>query len=155
MRVLVAGVGNLLRGDDGFRVAVAVRLLREGVPADVRVLDIGIGGIQLVQELHDGYDMLIVVDALDLGKPPGTLVTMRPEVAEPTGPDDLADVHYANPARALMLAKALGVLPETVWLVGSQPEDAGRLGDSLSEAVERSVGPAVAEVRRLIESLEP
>jgi len=155
VRVLVAGVGNLLRGDDGFGVAVAVRLLREGVPADVRVLDIGIGGIQLVQELHDGYDMLIVVDALDLGKPPGTLVTMRPEVAEPTGPDDLADVHYANPARALMLAKALGVLPETVWLVGSQPEDAGRLGDSLSEAVERSVGPAVAEVRRLIESLEP
>ena len=153
MRVLVAGVGNVLRGDDGVGVAVAQRLQQEGVPEGVTVLDVGIGGIHLVQELHDRFDALIVVDALDLAREPGTLVTMRPEIAEPSGPDDLADAHYATPERALMLAKALGVLPATVWLVGIQPEDPDALGDDLSPAIARAVGPAAEEVLRLLREL--
>jgi len=155
VRVLVAGVGNVLRRDDGFGVAVIDRLSRQGVAENVRVLDVGIGGIHLVQELHDGFDALIVVDAVDLGKPAGTLLTIRPEIEAPTGPDDLADTHYATPARAFMLANALGVLPQRVWVVGAQPEDADTLGDSLSDALERAVNPAVDEIRRLIAGLDP
>ena len=150
--MLIAGVGNVLRGDDGFGVAVAHRLEREGVPENVRVYDVGIGGIHLVQELYDAFDALIVVDAVDLGREPGTVLTIRPDVASPRGPDDLADMHYATPERALMLANALGVLPETVWLVGCQPRDRDEIGEGFSPEVAAAVDTAVAEVRRLLES---
>ena len=153
MRVLVAGVGNVLRRDDGFGVHVAQRLEREELPAGVRILDVGIGGIHLVQELFDETDALIVIDAVDVGRPPGTVTVVRPDVRNPQGPDDLADTHYANPDRALMLAKALGVLPASVWLVGCQPLDADSLGEELTAPVAGGVDAAVAEVRRLLADL--
>jgi len=153
VRVLVAGFGNVLRRDDGFGVHVAERLQTEGTPAEVRVVDIGIGGIHLVHELLEPTDALIVVDALDLGRPPGTVMVVVPEVRAPTGRDDLADMHYATPERALMLASALGVLPEHTWIVGCQPDDADTLGEGLTTTLAGAVGPAVAEVRRLAAEL--
>jgi len=64
--VLVAGVGNVLHGDDGYGVAVAQRLMqRPDLPPAVKVVEVGIGGISLVQELFDGYDVLMIVDAVD------------------------------------------------------------------------------------------
>ena len=149
----MAGVGNVLRGDDGFGVEVAHVLQRLPAPNGVKVMDIGIGGIHLVQELHDGFDALVVVDAVELERPPGTLAVILPTVREPDGPDDLADIHYANPERAFMLAGALGVLPEIRWLVGCQPLDADRVGEGLSLEVAAAVEPAAAEVRRIVTDL--
>lgn len=156
MNVVVAGVGNVLRGDDGFGVAVVHRLLESAVPDGVRVIDIGIGGIHLVQELFQPTDALVVVDAVDLGRSPGTVFVVKPDVVDiaavPTleRRDMLADTHYATPERALMLARGLEVLPAVVWLVGCQPEDSERLGEGLSPAIERAVDVAAAEVRRLV-----
>ncbi len=153
MRIIVAGVGNVLRGDDGFGIAVAARLLERASPPEVEILDIGIGGIHLVQELFAGADALVVVDALDLGKPAGTVVVQEPEIREVAGPDDLADVHYATPERALMFARGLDVLPASVWLVGAQVVDADRVGQELSPEVAAAVDPAAEEVRRLVRTL--
>lgn len=150
MRIIVAGVGNVLRGDDGFGIAVAARLLEQRPPPEVEILDIGIGGIHLVQELFAGADALVVVDALDLGRPAGTVVVQRPEIREVAGRDDLADVHYATPERALMFARGLEVLPGQVWLVGCQVVNAESVGQGLSPAVADAVEPAAAEVRRLV-----
>lgn len=154
----MACFGNLLRGDDGFGVTVAERLLAGGVPTGVRVLEVGIGGIHLVQELLDPADALVVVDALDLGRRPGTVVVLRPELPGlHTSPlerrDQLADMHYASPERALMLARGLGILPAANFLVGCQCEDAERLGEGLSPKVAAAVDLAVAEVRRLVGQL--
>jgi hydrogenase maturation protease len=153
VRVVVAGVGNVLRRDDGFGVHVVDHLQRRAAPEEVQILDIGIGGIHLVHELLEHADALIVVDALDLGRPPGTVLVVRPEVRVPEGRDDLADMHYATPERALMLASALGVLPDCAWIVGCQPEDADGLGQELTPTVARAVEPAAAEVRRLAATL--
>lgn len=153
MRILVAGVGNVLRGDDGFGVAVAARLLEREPPEGVEVLDIGIGGIHLVQELLVGADALVVVDAVDLGRAPGTVVIQRPEIREIAGRDDLADVHYATPERALMFARGLQILPAATWLVGGQVADAESLGEGLSPALANAVEPAAGEVRRLVTEL--
>lgn len=156
MKVLVACFGNVLRGDDGFGVAVAQRLLAEPLPDDVRVLDIGIGGIHLVQELMTGVDMLLVVDAVDLGRPAGTVIVQEPDVADVTAlpidrrRDELADMHYATPERALMLARGLGVLPVRTLVVGVQTTDTDRLGEGLSVPTTSAVEPAVREIRRLI-----
>jgi len=147
--VLIACVGNVLRADDGFGPAVAARL--EGkLPPGARLVETGIGGIALVQELLAGYRGLVIVDALDNGSEPGTVLALEPEVAGE--PAHVPDVHLANPARVLALAKALGVLPQRLALVGCQPVDADGLGEQLSPAVERAVPLAAAKVREIVDA---
>ncbi len=159
MRVVVAGFGNVLRGDDGFGVVVAQRLLTEPIPDGVEVVEVGIGGIHLVQKLLDKSDALIVVDAVDLGRPPGTLLVLRPDVLDVTvltpsqRQDELADMHYATPERTFMIAAALGILPESTLLVGCQLADPDQLGVGLSPEVARATTVAVAEVRRIVAEL--
>lgn len=156
MDVIVAGVGNLLRGDDGFGVRVAQHLAESDPPPGVRVLDIGIGGIHLVQELMGGVDVLVVVDAVELGREPGTVLVIRPAVVDVAGMgqqqrhDELADMHYATPERAFMLARGLGVLPPVTWLVGCQPVEMDEPRRELSAPVRAAVATAAAEVRRLV-----
>src|SRR6266849_10741560 len=158
--VLVAGVGNVLRGDDGFGIAVVQQLAqRSDLPSTVKVVEVGIGGISLVQELLDGYDVLLIVDAVDRGGAPGTIYLLEPQVPDlATWPfeqrqDFLADMHMTTPSRALILARALGVLPSSVYLLGCQPTTCDDLVIGLSEPVERAVAPSVerlvSEIRRL------
>jgi hydrogenase maturation protease len=143
-RVLVACVGNVLRGDDGFGPAVAERL---SLPDGVRLVETGIGGIALVQELMAGWDGLVLVDAMDCGAAPGTVVSVVPEVGEAV---HVPDVHLANPERVLTTAKGLGVLPERVVIVGCQPTDVRELGKGLSPPVARAVDAAAREVERAV-----
>lgn len=159
MRILVAGWGNVLRQDDGFGVVVAQRLLDGRLPEQVRVMDVGIGGIHMVQALFEPTDGLIVLDAVDLGRHPGTVVVIEPDVMDVASlplierHDQLADMHYATPSRAFMLARALEILPPATWLVGCQPVDAQSYGEGLSAEVERAVETAIVEVKTLVASL--
>lgn len=162
MRVLVAGVGNVLRRDDGFGVAVAERLVRAELPWGTTVVETGIGGVALVQELlAEPYDALVLVDAVDRQRPPGTLVVIEPLVLDlhhltaDQRQDVLADAHLATPERVLMLARALGVLPPVVRMVGCQPLDAEGVGTGLSAPVAAALQDAVDEVRRIIDALAP
>ncbi len=124
MRAVVACFGNVLRADDGVGPAVAAALVAQPLPDGVRVLEVGIGGIHLVQELMDGADLLLVVDAVDLGRPEGTVLVQRPDVLDVSTlsvdrrRDELADMHLATPARALMVALGLGLLPAATFVVG-------------------------------------
>jgi len=160
MKILIAGVGNVLRGDDGFGVAVAQVIARGGiVPGEVTVFESGIAGIPLVQELMDGYDALIVVDAVERGGAPGTIYVIEPDIPAPGRIDpaalhqSLADAHYADPSRVLMLAKALGVLPPKVFIIGCQPAGYDELGAELSGPVRGAVAVAVERIETLIRSL--
>lgn len=159
MRVLVAGVGNVLRGDDAFGVEVAHRLANMALPSCVRVVETGIGGIALIHELQDGWDALVVADAVDRGRPPGTVLFITPEVVDVADlslaerHDLLADMHLATPERALMLARALGVLPPRVLLVGCQPLDAAAVGDGLSVQVAAAVDTAVEAIADHVRTL--
>jgi len=147
--VLIACVGNVLRGDDGFGPAVAARLEGE-LPPGARLVETGIGGIALVQELLAGYRGLVIVDAIDDGIEPGTVVALEPEV-DGAGAH-VPDVHLANPDRVLALAKALDVLPERLAIVGCQPADADELGEELSPVVERAVPVAAAKVKEIVDA---
>lgn len=158
--VLVAGVGNVLRGDDGFGIAVVQHLARRrDLPPTLTVVEVGIGGISLVQELLDSYDMLLIVDAVDRGGVPGTIYLLELEVPDlakwpfEQRQDFLADMHMTTPSRALILAKALGVLPPTIYLLGCQPTTCDELIIGLSKPVEHAIAPSVerlvGEIRRL------
>ncbi len=141
----MACVGNMLRLDDGFGYAVAARL--DGVPAGVEVLESGIGGMMIVQELMVGCDGLIIVDAVDRGAAPGTLFVIEPDVGEPA---NVGDIHLANPDRVLAVANGLGCLPERLLLVGCQPADTDGVGERLTPSVQRAVGPAVERIHEIL-----
>jgi hydrogenase maturation protease len=154
MRTLVAGFGNVLRGDDGFGVEVIRRLADMGIEsAEVALLDVGTGGIHLAQALLSPYDQVVVVDAVSLGSAPGTIsvraiegVTRITEI----------DMHLAIPSRALALAEALGGLPPRVFLVGCEPErdTLEELVIGLSAPVAAAVDQALVQVNRLIQGDE-
>ncbi len=159
MRVLIAGVGNVLRGDDGFGVEVARRMSQLELPEGVTVVETGIAGIALVHELQTGWDSVVIVDAVDRGRAPGALMLIKPEVVDvkaltpAESHDMLADMHLANPERVLMLAQALDVLPSTVLLLGCQLTDPDAVGEGLTPAVASAVDDAVTELLRLIDEL--
>jgi hydrogenase maturation protease len=146
-RILVAGVGNVLRGDDGFGPAVVARLGQ--LPAGVDAVETGIGGVALLQEILAGCDGLVLIDAVDRGAAPGTLFELAPEVGEAT---HVADVHLANPDRVLSIAKSMGALPARVRIVGCQPAEVDTLWEDLSPAVEAAVGRALGVVRRIVDA---
>lgn len=156
MNAIVACFGNVLRADDGVGPAVAHALLAEPLPEGVRVMEVGIGGIHLVQELLDGTDLLVIVDAVDLGRRAGTVVVQIPDVLDVSTlsvdrrRDELADMHLATPARALMVALGLGVLPAVTLVVGVQTTDTQEPRQGLSDTTRRAVPVAVQEVRRLL-----
>jgi hydrogenase maturation protease len=145
-RLLVACVGNVLRGDDGFGPAVAARL-ESSLPEGVELVETGIGGIALVQELLAGCDGLVLVDAIDQEAAPGTLFRIEPEVEEAA---HVADVHLTNPERVMGIAKAMGALPERVVIVGCQPADVDELGQRLSPQVGAAVERAADAVRETV-----
>lgn len=159
MRVLIAGVGNVLRVDDAFGVEVAHRLEHMDFPPGVRVVETGIAGIALVTELQDGWDALVVIDAVDHQRPPGTVMLIEPEVVDVhelswgAKGDLLADMHLATPERVMMLAKALGVLPPNVLMVGCQITDPDAVGQGMTPPVAAAVDVAVEEVLRHVATL--
>ena len=152
MTVLVAGVGNLFLTDDGFGSEVARRLAAAPPSGDVKVVDYGIRGMHLAYDLLDGYDALVVVDAVPGDGAPGDLSVL--EVGEDDLGDGELDAHGMAPVAVLAgLAKLGGSLPPT-YVVGCQPADVGEgIGPHtsgrrrLSTARSRSCRPARARAR--------
>jgi hydrogenase maturation protease len=153
-RVLVAGVGNVFLGDDGFGVEVARRLAAEGLPG-VEVEDFGIRGLHLAFRLLDPPALLVVADAVARGGPAGTLYVLEPDPpvdGDPAaGAAEATDGHGMHLPAVLAAARAMGAAPpRAVRIVGCEPADLGeRMG--LSAAVAAAVEPAVALVRSLAE----
>jgi len=143
--VLVAGIGNVFQTDDAFGVEVAGRLALRELPAGVRVEDFGIRGVHLAYELLEGYDALILVDAVPMGDAPGTLAVIDPDVgvSEPADAEIPAvDAHTMNPEVVLAMLSRLGGSVERIRIVGCQPADLHD-GMGLTPAVEAAVDSAV------------
>lgn len=159
-RALVAGIGNVLRGDDGFGPAVihALETMKK-LPGGVRTVELGIGGIGLVLELMDGYDTLVVVDAVDRCGAPGSLYILEPVVPDAVALPALerrelvADTHQTVPGPALIIARAAGVLPPVVRIVGCQPAETEEFSTELSPPVQQAVPAAVEAILGLLNSL--
>jgi hydrogenase maturation protease len=151
-RVLIAGIGNIFHGDDAFGVVVAQRLLSESVFPDVEVLDFGIRGIDLVFAFLDGYDLVVLVDAVSRGSEPGALYVIEPDLNKLDLDDAAIDGHSLDPWQVLRQAARMGATFGRVVVVGCQPlfteSDEGRIG--LSTVVEAAVEPAIGRVRSLV-----
>ena len=147
-RTLIAGFGNVLRGDDGFGVEVLRRLAERGMASEsVELLDVGTGGIRLAQELMNPYDRLIIVDAATRGGVPGSVYTLAVDEVRPTRE---IDMHTTVPSRALEVAQALGPLPGAIYLVGCEPASVDDLTTDLSPVVAAAVDQAIEEIAALL-----
>jgi hydrogenase maturation protease len=157
MKILVAGIGNVLLGDDGFGVEVARRLASKALPEGVRVVDFGIRGVDLAYALLDGYEAAVLVDVARRGGPPGTLYVLEPMVDEIHGGSESSpDPHSMHPARVMAFVEALGGTPGALRLVACEPAEVNEddLVMGLSAPVAAAVDPATALVESLIVSLE-
>ena len=154
-RVLVAGIGNIFFGDDGFGVEVVRRLRERRLPDGVAIVDFGIRGLDLTYALVDGYDAAVLVDALPRGGPPGTLYVLEPDVATSDTPS--IETHGMEPMKVLRLANALvGRLP-VLRIVGCEPappEEVGEMAMGLSATVAAAVPEAVRVVETLVTQLQ-
>lgn len=158
-RVLIAGIGNIFLGDDGFGSEVAQRLTQRQWPAEVRVVDYGIRGFDLAFALMDGCEAAILVDATPQGGAPGTLYLIDPELSNLTvpPPDSLPlETHGMQPLQVFRLVQRLGGRLPRLLIVGCEPgdfgpPDEGRIG--LSPPVAAAVEGACAKVESLAEEM--
>ncbi len=149
-RMLVAGIGNIFLGDDGFGVEAANRLASEDLPDEVAVRDFGIRGLHLAYEMLDGgYATTVLLDAVPRGGAPGSLYLIEPEL-ESLEAAPAPDAHAMDPGTVLATLKALGGVPGRVLIVGCEPESVEeRMG--LSTPVANAIGEAVRFVREIID----
>jgi len=158
-RVLVAGIGNIFLGDDGFGVEVVRRLSSRELPEGVEVVDFGIRGMDLAYALHDDYDLIVFVDATPRGGEPGTVYLIEPEIEE-DGAVSL-DTHGMDPVKVIKLSRTLGARPARTLVVGCEPQMVpGRRGgsethpyDDMLMELSEPVHAAVEEAANLVESL--
>jgi hydrogenase maturation protease len=152
-RILVAGVGNVFLGDDGFGVEVVKRLASRGLPEGVEVVDFGIRGMDLAYALQDDYELVIFVDATPRGEEPGTVYLIEPEIEEDGGV--MLDTHGMDPVRVLKLSRALGARPTRTLVVGCEPQVvvSGEDYDDMIMELSEPVRAAVEEAVKLVESL--
>src|SRR5919198_1353509 len=140
--VLVAGIGNVFLGDDGFGVEVIRRLDPARLPGGVVTMDYGIRGVHLAYDLLDGqYATLIMVDALSTGEQPGTVSVLEVDdrtLAEQPAP---MNAHVMHPEAALATLHALGGRIDRVLIVGCEPLSVAP-GMALSAPVSAAVGAA-------------
>jgi hydrogenase maturation protease len=157
--ILIAGIGNIFLGDDGFGCEVVRELLSREWPPGVAIKDFGIRSYDLAYALVEDYDAIVLVDAAPRGGSPGTTYAIE---IEPGELQQLAgatpDAHVMNPVSALQMAQSVGSVRAKLYLVGCEP---ARLepndGEfSLSEPVRQAVPEALNLVERLVrEQLGP
>jgi hydrogenase maturation protease len=165
-RILVAGIGNIFLGDDGFGCEVVRRLAGRELPGGIEVVDFGTRGLDLAYALHDDYETIVFVDATPRGEEPGTVYLIEAEVPEEG--EVALDTHGMDPVNVIRLARILGAEIPRTFVVGCEPQNIpGRRGGSrthpsqahpyddmlmeLSEPVQRAVDEAVKLVVSVVE----
>lgn len=159
-RILIAGIGNIFFGDDGFGVEVAQRLQTGRYPANVEIIDFGIRGVDLAYTLLEDYDELILVDAVSRGGAPGTLYLIEPDhlsVQQASTQESFLDAHSMDPLKVLAFARNLGARPIHTLLVGCEPAMLGNADEELvmglSEVVQSMIPGAIEMIDLLIDKL--
>jgi hydrogenase maturation protease len=142
--VLILGLGNPLLGDEGIGVRVVEELRGLALPDGVDVVEGGTGGLRLIS-LMEGYPRVIIVDAADMGQPPGQVIRFTPVEAQFKTVESPLSLHQIGLGEVLDLAEALEMAPAELIIIGIQP---GRIEEGAELSVE--VEAAIPQVIRII-----
>lgn len=152
-RILVAGLGNVFEGDDGFGVEVVQRLSAQPWPEGVEVRDFGIRGVHLAYQLLEPYDLVVMTDAVHRAGEPGTVYVIEhgadPDAPAPSDAEAAMDAHDLAPDGVLALVPRLGGTLCRVVVVGCEPETLTP-GMALSPSVAGSVDTAARLVTDIV-----
>lgn len=148
MKVVVLGVGNTLRADEGIGVRVVEALERDYVlPEDVTAIDAGTSSMEMLEDLSH-LDFLLVVDAIAAGKPPGTLVRLAGDEVPVFFRRNLSP-HGIGLSDVLAALEFMGAEPRETVIIGVQPvslELSTELTPTVAERLPELVAQAVAEL---------
>lgn len=149
LRKVVMGLGNLLNRDEGLGVQ-AVKLLddRIGKQTDFELLDGGVLGLNLLMIVEE-CSHLLILDAVNVGKPAGTVVELTKEQIPLYAGVKLSQ-HQITFQEVLGLANIRGKLPEHLHLIGIQPEDIS-VGLDLSQSIAEKMPEVISRAERMIE----
>jgi len=151
-RILIAGIGNIFLGDDGFGPEVMRHVCDRIDGSDgVCATDYGIGGMHLAYDLIEAWDALVLVDAIPNRGSPGTVHVFEADHESPDAPAGL-DAHGMDPATVFASLRALGGTAPRTIVVGCEVADVSD-GMGLSEPVEAAVPEAVRAVESAVTML--
>lgn len=152
-KILIAGIGNIFLGDDGFGPEVIRHLPQFSESVTVR--DFGIRGYDLSYALLDGYDAVILIDAAPRGELAGTVSLIELDLTEDSPAPAVLDAHAMNPVAVLNLARSMGPVSGRIFLIACEPEclggEEGAMG--LTAAVQAAVPPAAARAAQLVQTI--
>lgn len=147
-KIRIIGVGNPLMGDDGIGIAAAELLDALPLPAGVEVIDGGTGGLTLL-DLMDGAEKVVLIDAVETGGAPGSMVRFSPsEVAMEGGGPGLS-LHEAGLEEVLALGREMDLLPPQIVIYGIEPASVERrlgLSPEVADALDSLVEAILAEL---------
>lgn len=151
MHSLVVCIGNRLAGDDGVGASICDELAGIGMPDEARLLFLGLGGLDILDHLQ-GEELMVVVDAVQLGRTPGTVHVLDWQDIPVTGTRPVSG-HGIGIREAIEVGRRLYAdrMPEKIVLVGIEGEVFDQLGVPLSGKVQAAVPVAVQRVRELVE----
>ncbi|WP_094292110.1 hydrogenase maturation protease [Mycobacterium neumannii] len=149
--MLVAGLGNIFLGDDGFGPEVMRRVPPDLAGPHVAVRDYGIGGMHLAYDLLDGCDALVLVDAIPSRGAPGTLHVFEADLTDARAETGL-DAHAMDPAAVFASLNALGGTPPFTVVIGCEVDRVDE-GIGLSDAVAAAVPEAVQVIGEVVAGL--
>lgn len=148
-RTLILGLGNPLLGDEGIGGRVIGELRGLELPAGVELADGGTAGLGLIG-LMEGYQRVIIVDAADMGQPPGHVVRFTPSEVQFKTAEAPLSLHQIGLGEALAVAEALEMAPAELIIIGVQPSRL-EMGVGLSPEVEGAI-PQI--VRMVLDELD-
>lgn len=156
--IVVLGVGNILMRDDGVGVRVVSELLHDrdrgdvDLPPGTELVDGGTLGLSLLPIIDHDVRALLLIDAVDLAQPPGTVTVLRDDGIEAALGGHLSP-HQAGVADLIAAARLTGTLPPAVSLVGVQPAIVD-VGLALSPSVRLAMASVKAAVCRELANLD-
>lgn len=144
MRKIILGLGNTLNHDEGLGVhALAPLAERLGAQTAVELLDGGTLGLNLLP-LVEACDHLLLLDAIDAGQPPGTMIELQGDEI-PLYAGVKISQHQLTFQEVLGLARMRGKLPTHLYLIGVQPADlcigiglSATVSDTMPKVLERA-----------------
>jgi hydrogenase maturation protease len=156
LKILVAGIGNVLMSDDGFGPRVIELLQGKEISKDVELRDMGTAGLTIATEL-EGFDIVVFVDSMETNSVPGVIKQVEIDLntidaSEATELSKLT-VHEVGLEGLLKFSKAIGTLPRRVFLFGCKPEKI-EFGYGLSPQVEKTALVAAEKILSFLDILE-
>jgi hydrogenase maturation protease len=149
-RILIIGVGNYLLMDEGVGIHIINELEQYKLPQNVEIYDGGTGGFKLVDLVY-GANKVIFIDAVDMGKRPGTVTAFKPEDVRSMYPKKKYSLHDTDLSEVIKMIKLLGNPPE-IEIIGVQPETIN-YGILLTEKLKNSVPNIIQTVLNRIEKV--